>query len=273
MSGFYMGEIILRKVLLSLLALCLAFALTACGSKETAAPSNASVSAESETVTPTHEHIWNEANYQEPKTCADCGETDGEPFAAELESKINMFLGETYEYHSLAYTDSSKPVLAQVDITDYKIIASDETHEAKEGFEWRVVAFRVEYNDDNTWEYGAMSREAEFDFYTGEYIDFYTDTEANPDSDDDFFDVSYCGETFACRDMTTLIENAWNDRTYIWAYEKSYLVPIGYDGIVMAFRSAAHESDHEDFKTIDVAAVIADPNTLYFRLDNSMSIA
>ena len=32
-----------------------------------------------------HEHTWSEATCTEPKTCSECGETEGEPLQADFE--------------------------------------------------------------------------------------------------------------------------------------------------------------------------------------------
>lgn len=52
----------MKRLTALLLAIAALFTLTACGQKS-----------------PVHEHVWQEADCLTPKTCADCGETEGEP--------------------------------------------------------------------------------------------------------------------------------------------------------------------------------------------------
>lgn len=52
----------MKRLTALLLAMAALFTLTACGQKS-----------------PVHEHVWQEADCLTPKTCADCGETEGEP--------------------------------------------------------------------------------------------------------------------------------------------------------------------------------------------------
>lgn len=272
----------MKKIAVLILSLCLALSLAACGGDtntpspsgaQSAPPENSQTeppaSSEPEPSEPECEHDWTEANYQAPKTCVICGETEGTTLTAVFEGKgyQYMTLGTTYDYTTLCNDNPSVSSTGQVTVTDYKVIESDETHEAKEGYEWRIVKIYSEFTDDNAWEYGRMYRQNEVDYYSGERFDYYTNTEAYAESDNDFFTMTYQGETYECFNTVDILEQGWDGRVLKFSYETSYLLPTGYDGFVIVLRSSEHETDHEvGSNTVDFPAVLNDPNTLFFRL-------
>ena len=68
------------------------------------------------------EHIWLPANYQEPETCKNCGETRGEPLTPVFELKganINAEEGQTYKFTSIAFTDLSVTITGDLEILGY----------------------------------------------------------------------------------------------------------------------------------------------------------
>lgn len=267
--------------LLLALTLCLVLTLAACGGsgntptspQSTPSSSQAEPSAstpevsEPEPSEPECEHVWTEANYQEAKTCTVCGETEGDPLPSAFTEKEYMVVGTAYDHNTICVLDPSKSSTGKVTINDYKIIDSDETHEAKEGYEWRIANISFEMGDTNAMTYGPMIRQIYVDYYTGEAVDWYTDKELYAESDDDIFAVNYYGETYECRGTLETLEEGFGS-VFKYTYITSHLVPVGYDGCVLVFHSAEHEGDHDNFtETIDFPAVLNDPDTLYFRLD------
>ena len=188
------------------------------------------------------------------------------PVVPALKSKSFMEVGKTYDYHTLCYVDPSIATVGKMTMSNYRVITSDATYAAKAGYEWRIVCFNFVYDDVNAYDYGTMSRTTDYDYYTGETFEFYTDTDIDPESNKDFFDIEFNGKTATCRDSYILLDRDWYDDVYVWSFEYAIQVPVGYDGFVSAIRSAAHESDHENGSdTVDSAAVLSDPQTLYFR--------
>ena len=150
-----------KKIISLLLVAAMALTLCACG----------------------HEHIWTPATCTEPKTCAECSETEGEPlghvfknathFAASECEVCGAVEGEplapdfeTYGFNVLniseipvtEYLDSpiryktctskySHSTTASVNLYSYEVFDSDATHEAKEGYEWHCATFRLLFSD------------------------------------------------------------------------------------------------------------------------------
>ena len=219
---------------------------------------------------PPHEHTWTDATHWQPATCAECGETDGDMLPAALADKTFMREGKSYDYYTVAYRDPSLEVIGDVTITSYNRTEGNPTYLPMEGYEWLIVRSRMLFTAEKAdLTKGIMTRGAELFYYTGEDVDYYTDAETDPDSDEDFFTIDYNGEVVICRFLETEITQAWSydGNSFQDYFEQAFQVPVGYDGIVLAFHSGAHESDHEDFDSHDLSALLADPNTLYFRLD------
>ncbi len=275
---------LLACALVTMLALSL---LAACGGGSSIAPDagGTSASPSSSVAAPTpepipsstpepseppHTHVWAEANYQAPKTCTECGETEGGPVtpAFDVSTVINMVVGTAYDYTTPSYRKPSLSTTGTVTITDYKSIASDETHEPMDGYEWKIVSVYAEFTDNNAWEYGMLFRQKDVDYYSGEIIDYYTNQDFYPKSaEDEVFSVNYLGDTYECFTTVEILQKEWVGRVHKFSYIASYLVPAGYDGCILIFHSGEHESDHEDAaNTVDFPAVLADANTLYFRL-------
>ena len=185
-------------------------------------------------------HDWKEATCTEPETCSRCGETQGEPLGhtpldadywtaslcavcgeelgpvltPDFEAhglSCGMELGETYDYVTVCYMDSSKTTVGKAAITNYEVVPAIENYEAapgmiwnfeeREGYEWRVVTAQILFDDDNAWNYGMSVGTCNEDYYDIEYHD---DTTVYDDADHDYgsdatFQLNYKGETYECR--------------------------------------------------------------------------
>ena len=103
-------------------------------------------------------HTWIEANYQVPKTCSVCAVTEGEPMVtyfeeSGLEERLLDKSGE-YEMELPCAVDDTKTTAARVTIEDYQTIVSDETHEAMDGYEWKILTIKQHFDDENARKYG-----------------------------------------------------------------------------------------------------------------------
>lgn len=271
----------MKKVVL-ILAVLTASMLTACGSEETVAEAPVEVTEEQKEVVeeqpevveevvaeePECEHEWIEADYWNAKTCSKCGETDGEPVKAKLADESFAEL-DTEVDMPMIVTDSNGNTLgtntAKAWFTNYKVFESDDTHEAKEGYEWRTVEMHLAIGDDT-----------EFDRYSWDaaYLcgcDYYEDSTENEDGTDT---ITYKGEEYVinapdCHEIelkkdATIPEFAdkygWSgEGASYWVLQYEYQVPIGFDGCYVGW------ADYNDYlaKGEDVDAI---ENKIFFRM-------
>lgn len=176
-------------------------------------------------------HTLGEANYQSPAVCGACGEAVGEPLAAAFESgeldKSNFHLAElgaTYDYHIVAYDDHSVEQTNHVTFEDYRVITSDDTHAARDGYEWQIIQVHFLSDDATVGSLGWSAVVAYYDYYSGIEL---------PDSDTSYT-VNYNGIDYECRSMLTATDEWSKNRTVNdCKAEFAAQVPIGYDGVVV----------------------------------------
>lgn len=204
-------------------------------------------------------HNWKEANYQQPKTCSVCGETEGEPLTPAFEEHglaAGMEQDVTYDYITSCSLDTAKKTVGRLTVYDYKVFDSDEDHAAKEGYEWRGIEAYIVLNaneDSNLRNYGAKVGYITTDYYTPNTTSWTFDSS-------DTFIVDYCGEKYECEADTRAAFGDWEDNVITYVTTAYYQVPVGYDGIVVAFVDAVNvEEESNPFDIID-------ENTPCFRL-------
>ena len=216
------------------------------------------------------EHIWTEANFQEPSICELCGETDGtpvEPGFIRHGLRINTTAGRPYVYKTITNQDPDKTTLGEATLLYIDIFESDTDYPEKSGYEYILAHLMITFGDEN-------ARESGFRYMTGQldYFDFDPNESAVahddlPDSDVpdfkianrkiNFFDVDY--EYFI---KYTQVENVWvGDTSYI-VLEYTFLVPVGYDGMVVYLSNAANFTEADN----RVLSDNFDNDTLFFRL-------
>ena len=160
-----------------------------------------------------------------------------------------------HAYKTGCLLDISKTTVGQITLSNLRIIESDETHEAKEGWEWRIVNILCEFNDDNYLEYGALAGNFETDYYSFDLNQF-----TRPSSDPIL--VNYYGEEILIELKIEMLQNG--------AVEAAYLVPAGYDGLMLAFfNSANYIGLHHGADRSVMLSKLIDEDTLFFRLDGS----
>ena len=183
--------------------------------------------------TPAHEHTWREANYQEPATCTACGETQGDVLTPDFVTYgivTEMEIGVHYTYETVTYLDETLKTVADVVVLDYNVFASDDTHEAKEGYEWRVATFQVTYTDDNAWDYGYITGNSREDYYN---IRLNDDTTVHNDDGSATYTVNYHGEDMEAYYYPEALTDGWQgDHLAVFTFTVNNLVPVGYDGCV-----------------------------------------
>lgn len=197
------------------------------------------------------EHTLSEANYQQAAVCEVCGASVGEPLQADFE-KYNLTehmveLDQEYDYKTLCYDNPAYTTVGKVIFSNYRTFDSDETHEAKEGYEWKIVDVTATFGDENAWEYGVQP-----DSWIDDYYDIIksADTTATDDNEIVHFTVNWNGVDYAeCCFIRTNGWTGWTDNTNpaygewehvnVWQRHVAVLVPAGYDGIVLGVYNVA----------------------------------
>ena len=178
-------------------------------------------------------HTLTEANYQDPAVCTVCGETVGEPLTPDFVTygiKTDMEVGEHYAYETICYDDPSFKTVADLVLLDYNIFESDDTHEAKDGYEWRVATFQIIFSDENAQYYGYQYGYAREDYYD---IRLNDDSVVYDDDGNGTFTVNYHGEDMECLYYQEILMSGWQDQTTANnTFSVNYQVPVGYDGCV-----------------------------------------
>lgn len=194
-------------------------------------PKTCSVCGKTEGEALGHKWLENTPNYQQPKTCEVCGATEGEPLEAYCKDWEFAELDKDYDLSLKWFSGAWSGDCTKVWFSNYKVFDSDETHEAKEGYEYRSVEI---------WSagYGSFCGWASItgiDYYCG-----WLSKDENP--------FSYYGELVELPDYVwERIEDSgwtsekydyskwgWNEGpTYTEAYRYTFLVPKGYDGQIL----------------------------------------
>lgn len=215
------------------------------------------------------EHQFAEANYQSPAVCTVCGATEGEPLQADFDAhglQCNAQLNVVYPYETLTYHNKDVHTVGTVEFSNYRIVASDEEHEALEGYEWRCVDLTFIYSDDNAWEYGTTSSPFSTDYYTckpaGTSGDGKDESDVGVMDFNNTYTVNYRGIDYTeCQKEDHALVMEWNNHVYTCQIRFSFRVPIGYDGTVVGAISDGKYNDG------DYIYEVADADTLLFRLD------
>ena len=223
-----------------------------------------------------HQHVWTDATHEEPKTCSECGETEGEALPHEWckanyqEPKICELCGETegeplpplfptlgfelkeigagYPYKS-CFEDLSD-AMGEAIVSDVRITNGDEYFEPKDGHEWVIATSAVMVpKNPKTFQIGIER----FDYYS------YDLSSAFPTNV-----VNYYGVDYEVAVKTRILENT----AIKMEFEIGYLVPAGYDGVIFCFFNDYHNMviDYNNPDTAVIFDDIIDGDTLFFRL-------
>lgn len=198
-------------------------------------PKTCSVCDETEGEAPGHD--WQEANYQAAATCAVCGETEGEALTPDFVTYgIPLAeLGETYDFIQPCYENENETTVAHVTVTDYRVFESDDTHPAKEGYEYRQAELTRVLDDKNATSYGAKG----CDSTRENYYDIDDDAPfIKATGEGRTYTINYNGQEqeytyFYPKIDTGEWEGNRGEETLTAKYVYTALVPVGYDGIVV----------------------------------------
>ena len=213
-------------------------------------------------------HEFTEATYQSPATCKVCGTTDGEMLQGDFDKHgliCSAELDKEYPYTTLTYRNKDISVNGTVLFSNYRIFESDEEHEGVEGYEWKSVDVTFTYAEDNAWDYGTTSSPFTTDFYNivPKNVSGANKNESNVGviDENDTYTINFNGIDYTeCLNEDHALVMEWNDRVYTCKIQVSFRVPIGYDGSIVGVISDGRYNDG------DYIYEVADENTLFFRL-------
>lgn len=258
-------------------------------------------------------HEWTDATCTAPKTCAKCGETEGEPlghdageasyWSAAVCSRCGEEVGGKLEpefeklgFDWVAVTDMDAPGIfpakygnsfyfagefyvsccydkpevstyGAIALNDYRVFESDETHAAKEGYEWRIAEFDIAFYDEMANRFGWRFAWVSTDYYHGpsDGIEEIRTEEGHTSSKE------YKGKTYDECYENLYYESQWEDESIpnepnstisvvhvTVRYET--LMPAGYDGVMLAF----YDPSNTDAGNAMLDRV--DKNTVFVRL-------
>ena len=233
----------------------------ALGNEEEAEKLREQGSGEESDAKPACEHQWAPANYQQPEMCLLCGDTRGEALPAALADGAFTVMeeGAAYDYTTLCQEDRSLTTTGRATVSDYRVLDSDETHAARDGYEWRTLTLTVTYDDDNAWNYGMQNRVNDVDYYTGRPF-------PQDEAREGVFYADYLGKEWECQGSAQVLQGQWEGQVFTWAVQFEYQVPVGYDGVAVILYPSSYNPDSAlDFADI-CGEALADEGTLCFRL-------
>ena len=214
-------------------------------------------------------HTLTEATFQSPAVCTVCGAEVGEPLTPAFEELgvkgTFMEVGQPYPYVTACYDNPSFKTTCYVTVTNTGTLAPDDTHEAKDGYEWKTVDVEVLISDENANLFGYQVKECNEDYYDILQHDdtvVYAETPEEGYDNQSTFMVNWNGEDYECRRNYAGETTGWrDDHTVLLTKHYEFFVPEGYDGCVIGYRDASVEwPDGENISTV------ADDNTLFYRV-------
>ena len=196
-------------------------------------------------------HTWADATYETPKTCTACAATEGDKLVTYfeeygLDARIMEKSGE-YELEQPCATDDTKTTVAKIIVEDYKTITSDETHEALDGYEWKILTVKQRFSDENAQKYGGNLA---MYLWTGKYTSGTSEEDADQTG---LFEegMPYCVTKNGVDYPGGLLKI--KEEVSDWAEDEagvqyidiivtvSVRVPVGYDGFVFGLENAKWE--------------------------------
>lgn len=171
----------------------------------------------------------------------------------------DMQIDVEYPYTTVCYENNHYITTGAVMLNDYQTIISDSTHEEKDGYEWKIVTFQFEFTDDNAWNYGYLFGTFNTNYYNvniplelvkeDKSGNLYKQTVEYNGTKTEIYSRSY-SDTF------------WVDNHYaVGIMVQEFLVPIGYDGIVVGVQIPdSYTADATSF-TPEMAERFCNPNS------------
>lgn len=234
-------------------------------------------------------HDWQPATCTEPEICSRCGETRGtalghDPLPGdywseglcsrcgaavtppltpdfelyELDGRL-VEQGESYDYKTGCYDDSSRFTTGSFHVTSYELSPGDGNElEIRDGYVWHLVRFEAVFSDENADKYGIGVSRCFTDYYDIRHFDATADYS---DGGICRFEVLYKGQSYPCQMFYAGDYGEWENKSCVWSCDFSVQLPEGYDGMVLGLRNSGVDwPDDQYLFEIDNA------DSLFFRL-------
>lgn len=200
-------------------------------------------------------HTLTEANFQSPAICTVCGAEVGEPLAADFETygiECNVEANVEYDYHTVCWDDHSIETVGTLIVKDYAIVESEDTYDAKDGYEWRMATMSLRFDDENAVNYGMSVCDFHNDYYN---VKLSQDTRERIDANGHAaafkHTINYNGENTDAYLYADILNQGWHDNVYTADIKLAFLVPVGYDGVIIGVRNGALELPDDTYLTDD----------------------
>lgn len=201
------------------------------------------------------EHTWDgEATLFTAPLCAVCG-TEGERlpgYFAQNGLVPNAFSEQDTDYFTNTYVRPDLDTTGQFYASNVLILDSDAAHRAKKGYEWRSVDIAITFSDKASDLYGTNVVCAR--------ADYYQDQELKQAKKQEYFTVTYNGKDYRCVAKYENMEFYYDGSSSIFCLSCYVQVPVGYDGVVLAFCHGSTAVDGMHLHELE------DENMLLFRM-------
>ena len=167
----------------------------------------------------------------------------------------NVEAGKEYNYITRCYSNEDIPIAGKA-VFNYQVFTTDATHPAKDGYEWKKVTVSTTYSGRNVQQYGCQyALLYDLDYYTLEN----TSVSNTPPVETAIAEktVNYNGFDYPVTSNYEVLSTEWIDEESICitvSYECQ--VPVGYDGMVVAFYNAANRDAAAPLDKLDSASLI-----------------
>lgn len=202
-------------------------------------------------------HTLSEANYQSATICSICSAEVGEPLTALFEEKGYSLMTENteYDYNAVARNNRSIKITGKASVSDYRIVDTDETHEPKEGYEWRIANVNYTFSGADAHRDGYTFSVSPMDYYVGI-------SKLNTDGDTI---INYNGIEYERNTQYKELQNGWYDDVGRIILEVALQVPTGYDGAVLCLFNPVANDTKSGEKLSLTEIEMATP--LFFRME------
>lgn len=199
-------------------------------------------------------HQWKEANYQAPETCTVCGATQGSALTPDFVTyniAADLEVGKPVDYKTAYPEDDDFRTVGEATIVDYNIVRSDETHAAKDGYEWRIANLRFIINDEKAVTYELPFSTAIEDCYDIDLAD--STVKFNEDGTASTHTINYYGEDMESSILQEfLVYELQEDGTALALIRVGFQVPVGYDGCILGSQAVSARSPEDGIHIYDI---------------------